>query len=103
MMNLTPRETEVVTLLVEGMTLQKAADHLHIGYATAKEHLNSAHKRLGVTSRAGLCAVVHEQRHAELLARYTRTLNQNLKYRTALEHIAKDTGSLGFVASKALR
>jgi DNA-binding CsgD family transcriptional regulator/tetratricopeptide (TPR) repeat protein len=49
---LTPREMEVLQLLVQGLTSQQIAEQLVIGLVTVNSHVRSIYNRLGVTSRA---------------------------------------------------
>ena len=53
-LGLTPRETEVFRLLLEGYTLQETADRLGVKYATVNTHMTAIYKKLGVSSRAQL-------------------------------------------------
>jgi DNA-binding NarL/FixJ family response regulator len=46
---LTPRESEVLALVVEGYTNPQIADALCISKATVRHHLNSAYGKLGVS------------------------------------------------------
>ena len=49
---LSPREREVLDLLVKGMILKEAADHLGIGFETVRTHVNHIYQKLHVRSRA---------------------------------------------------
>jgi two-component system nitrate/nitrite response regulator NarL len=49
---LTPRETEVLTLIGQGMSNKAVARHLGISVHTVKFHLESLFERLGATNRA---------------------------------------------------
>lgn len=49
--NLTPREREVLSLMVKGMSNNDIADSLVISHATAKAHVGSVLAKLGVASR----------------------------------------------------
>lgn len=53
-LGLTPRETEVFKLLLEGYTLKETADRLDIKYSTVNTHMTAVYKKLGVSSRAEL-------------------------------------------------
>lgn len=55
--NLTPRETQVITLTGTGMPNRSIARHLHISERTVKSHLHSIFNKLGVTTRGE--AVAH--------------------------------------------
>jgi two-component system NarL family response regulator len=47
----TPREAEVLRLLVEGLTNKEIADRLGVAQATVKSHVNSLLQKLGASSR----------------------------------------------------
>jgi two-component system nitrate/nitrite response regulator NarL len=49
---LTPRETEVVQLLAEGLTIRRIAQRLRISEHTAKFHVNAILGKLGASSRS---------------------------------------------------
>jgi ATP/maltotriose-dependent transcriptional regulator MalT len=49
---LTPRELEVLRLLVQGLTSAQIAEQLVIGLVTVNSHVRSIYSKLGVTSRA---------------------------------------------------
>ena len=53
-LGLTPRETDVFRLLLEGYTLRETADRLGIKYSTVNTHMTAVYKKLGVSSRAEL-------------------------------------------------
>ena len=53
---LTPRETEILTLVGQGLGNKAVARHLGISVRTVKFHLESLFGRLGVTNRAGAVA-----------------------------------------------
>jgi LuxR family maltose regulon positive regulatory protein len=48
---LSPRELEILHLIVDGLSNQEIADHLVISLATVKKHINNLYSKLGVTSR----------------------------------------------------
>lgn len=48
---LTPRETQVITLMGTGMANRSIARHLRISERTVKSHLHSIFTKLGVTTR----------------------------------------------------
>ena len=50
--DLTPRETEVLRLLAQGLTSSQIAERLVIGLVTVNSHVRSVYSKLGVTSRA---------------------------------------------------
>jgi DNA-binding CsgD family transcriptional regulator len=51
---LTPRETDLYYLLLEGYTLKEAAKVLSVKYSTANTHMTAIYKKLRVNSRAEL-------------------------------------------------
>ncbi|TDU81839.1 LuxR family two component transcriptional regulator [Prosthecobacter fusiformis] len=59
---LTPREHEILQLLVQGLTIKAAAAQLGIGYYTADEYIRSVYEKLQVRSRGSAIAkAVHER------------------------------------------
>ncbi|MBX3000604.1 MAG: hypothetical protein KF893_18940 [Caldilineaceae bacterium] len=57
---LTPREAEVLQLLLSGATNQQIADRLVITRRTAKAHVSNILQKLGASSRAEAIARAHE-------------------------------------------
>ncbi len=57
---LTPRERDVLRLLVEGRTDKAIADHLRMSRRTASRHVATLLAKLGVTSRAAAAAVFRD-------------------------------------------
>ena len=57
---LTPREQEVLALMVKGMGNNEIADVLVIELSTAKSHVSSILDKLGVGSRTEVIAMVME-------------------------------------------
>jgi len=53
---LTPREHEILQLLVQGYTIKDAAGQLQIGYYTADEYIRNVYKKLQVKSRGSAIA-----------------------------------------------
>jgi DNA-binding NarL/FixJ family response regulator len=53
---LTPREKEILQLLVQGKTIKEAAVTLEIGYYTADEYIRSVYEKLQVRSRGSAVA-----------------------------------------------
>lgn len=51
---LTPRETDLYYLLLEGYTLKESAKELSVKYSTANTHMTAIYKKLKVNSRAEL-------------------------------------------------
>ena len=58
--SLTPREREVLSLLIEGYSNQNIAELLFISIVTVKTHLQNIFRKLQVTSRASAIARVYE-------------------------------------------
>jgi len=51
---LTPRETDLYYLLLEGYTLKESAKVLSVKYSTVNTHMTAIYKKLRVSSRAEL-------------------------------------------------
>jgi DNA-binding NarL/FixJ family response regulator len=49
---LSPRETEVLTLLAEGLSVAAISKRLFISESTTKSHISSVYEKLGVNNRA---------------------------------------------------
>lgn len=60
--SLTPREREVMDLVVKGMSNNEIAELLMIELSTAKSHVGSILSKLNVTSRSEVIAMVLEER-----------------------------------------
>ncbi|MBB5036731.1 response regulator transcription factor [Prosthecobacter dejongeii] len=59
---LTPREHDILQLLVQGHTIKEAAAQLGIGYYTADEYIRSVYEKLQVRSRGSAIAkAIHER------------------------------------------
>lgn len=58
---LTPRETEVLRMVAEGLTTPEIARQLVLGPATVKSHLQTLYDKLGVSDRAAAVAVAMRQ------------------------------------------
>ena len=53
---LSPRESEVLSLIAEGMSAPEIGKQLHLSPATIKGHLHSLYEKLGVSERAAAVA-----------------------------------------------
>ena len=56
--NLTPRETEIATLLCQGMTVQNISDILFIAVTTTYKHIQHIYEKCGVSSQQELLVKV---------------------------------------------
>lgn len=59
---LTPRELDILKLLVDGKTIKEAAAELGIGYYTADEYIRSVYEKLQVRSRGSAIAKAVNER-----------------------------------------
>jgi len=57
--NISPRESQVIRLLLEGHTYSEIADQLCISHDTVKSHLYSSYRKAGVRSRQELREKIH--------------------------------------------
>ena len=53
---LTSREREVLVLTADGLTAPEIAEHLQLGVATVRSHLQNVYEKLGVSDRAAAVA-----------------------------------------------
>jgi DNA-binding NarL/FixJ family response regulator len=60
---LTDRERDVLELIAAGLPNADIATHLGMGVTTVKTHIGALKRKLAVTSRVGLAAVVHRARN----------------------------------------
>lgn len=54
--SLTPRESEVLRMIAEGMSAPGIAEQLHLSTTTVKTHLHTLYEKLGVSDRAAAVA-----------------------------------------------
>lgn len=59
---LTPREKEMLELMVEGLTMKESADRLCVSYHTVDKHVRSVYEKLHVHSRGGAVAKALRER-----------------------------------------
>jgi DNA-binding NarL/FixJ family response regulator len=55
---LSPRELQIAKLVTQGLTNQKIAAELYLSVRTVETHLSRVFTKLGVTSRAGVAAML---------------------------------------------
>lgn len=58
--SLSPRETEVLQLIAQGLTNKEIANELVIAPSTAKRHTVNIYNKLGVSNRAEATALAYE-------------------------------------------
>jgi two-component system, NarL family, response regulator LiaR len=59
---LTPREQEVLALMIEGLSNPAIADRLVVSRSTAKAHVSNILSKLGVANRAEAIALALQQK-----------------------------------------
>ncbi len=60
--NLSPKETEVLKQLVQGLSYKMIADELSISYFTVNNHVKKIYEKLQVHSQGEAVALVHKER-----------------------------------------
>jgi len=82
---LSNRETEVLGLLVQGLTNQQIADCLRLRFYTVSTHVKNIYKKLGVRKRSsaaalaasrGLVKTLHRSRQPVKMTVYPPSLNE---------------------------
>lgn len=68
--NLSPREIEVVQLLVEGLTTVAMAERLSISPHTIRDHLKNLYRKTGTSSRGELLGLISRAAPATTVDRY---------------------------------
>jgi DNA-binding NarL/FixJ family response regulator len=58
---LTPRETEIVDLIADGLSNKEIAARLHIATQTVKSHVHNILEKLALSSRLQIAAFVHRR------------------------------------------
>lgn len=59
---LTPREQDIIQLMIDGMTNRQIAQHLDIGLSTVKFHVSSILSKLNASSRTEAVSIALKQR-----------------------------------------
>lgn len=59
---LTPREKEILQLLVDGLTMREIAERLNVSYHTVDNHVRNIYDKLHVHSRSGVVAKALKER-----------------------------------------
>ena len=65
--NLSPREKQVVLLLLQGMTLRQVAPELGLTVSTVSTYSKAIYKKLGINSRAELFLLFGRPQAAEAI------------------------------------
>ena len=61
LLELSPRETEVLVLVIKGESNQEIADQLNVNTSTIRKHLENIYSKWGVTSRTKAVAQALEK------------------------------------------
>ena len=83
--SLTPREREVVEMVIQGYNNLAIACHMGISEVTVKQHLYSVFGKYGINSRLDLAVTVLNQRHKleiQQLQTASDIVQQSLQERT---------------------
>jgi DNA-binding NarL/FixJ family response regulator len=62
--SLSKRQSEILELVVEGLSNAQIAERLFVSDSTVKQHLRAAYKVLGAKNRRGASSIVWQARHA---------------------------------------
>jgi len=68
--NLSPREIEVVQLVIEGLTTVAMAERLGISPHTIRDHLKNLYRKTGASSRGELLGLISRAAPANAIGRY---------------------------------
>lgn len=60
--NLTPRQIDVLTMMLRGLPNKRIATQLSISEPTVKEHISNILKKIGVNSRVEAITLLHGKR-----------------------------------------
>jgi DNA-binding NarL/FixJ family response regulator len=60
--NLTPRQLDVLTMMLRGLPNKRIATQLSISEPTVKEHISNILKKIGVNSRVEAITLLHGKR-----------------------------------------
>jgi two-component system, NarL family, nitrate/nitrite response regulator NarL len=59
---LSPRETEIITMIAQGLQVPKIAEQLHLAPSTIKTHIQNLYDKLGVSDRGAAVAEAMRRR-----------------------------------------
>jgi len=59
--SLTPREMDIISLILEGYSNKEIEDRLSISYSTVKNHLYNIYKKIGIYSRLELSSFINKR------------------------------------------
>jgi two-component system nitrate/nitrite response regulator NarL len=63
--SLTERETQVITMMAEGLSVPQIAARLHLARSTIKTHVQTLYEKLGVSDRGAAVAEAMRRRLLE--------------------------------------
>lgn len=73
---LSPRETEIALLMMDGLTIAAAAEKMGVAVGTAKFHLGNIYKKAGIQSKADLIALGRRYEY-EIAEREARAIDDS--------------------------
>lgn len=59
--SITPRESDVLLLLIEGVSYKSIGERLHISLSTVKTHINSLYKKTSTANKIELISAIQKQ------------------------------------------